>query len=73
MLTKKYISALVYGASTFYIAIWSTTVREELQYTREVWNAKDRCTTSVLQSLDVVRHLPQKISRLKTRGSWNIM
>ena len=37
---------------------------EELQCTREIGNAKDRCITCVLQGSDVIGHLPQKISKL---------
>ena len=31
-----------------YNAIWSVAIREELQCAREVENAKDRCTISIL-------------------------
>ena len=40
-----------------YNAIWSVTVREELQYAREVGNAKDGYTISIIQGSDVVEHL----------------
>ena len=41
-----------------YDAIWSTTVREELQCAREIWNVKDRYAISILPHSDVVGHLP---------------
>ena len=47
-----------------YNAVWSAIVGEELPCTREVGNAKDRYAVSVLQGLNIVGHLPQKISRI---------
>ena len=53
--------------------IWSATVGEELQCTREVGNVKEGHTISVLQGSGVIGHLPQKIPRINTSGGWNTM
>ena len=57
-----------------YNAIWDATyaVREELQCARELENVKDGYVISILQDSDVLGHLPQKISKFCTSGSWNI-
>ena len=60
------------GGYHIYNAIWSATVREKLQCAREVGDAKDQYTTSVLRGSDVVGRLLQKISRISTSSGWNI-
>ena len=54
---EAHLSYCIHGYHV-YNAIWSATVRKELQSTREVGNAKDRYTIFVLRCSDVMRHLP---------------
>ena len=60
------------GGYHIYNAIWSATVREKLQCAREVGDAKDQYTTSVLRGSDIVGCLLQKISRINTNSGWTI-
>ena len=59
---EAFLSSCIRGYHV-YNDIW-TAIVEELEYSREVGNAKDRYAVSILRGSDIVGHLPQKISKV---------